>query len=690
MDELFSNLAIQTVQLVGKAAFGAAGTLALKRMSEYANRVPQPKEKQSEVERLRIQFEAKLRIITPAIDLIDIISARGHSTMASVLQLTYSLRNDIVAFSAKLEKLDQMVAALDESQKSNTSLASLFRRVHISQASRQEGSSARLVDLNESIVSDLRQILANIENAVPLLNLALTTSGAHLGSSLPPGISPSRLMQASTLLSRSASWFEISSRKPNESSHDTLVGDLFALRLYSLFVGSVRPRSKHDFTWKEEFAKCQAALWRCAEPEPVDERIPMSEYFYELRIIEDLNDGRYHDDQDGADSQQLPAWVSAISGKLGDRDVKPGRTICIPLDCINSLHYTSAGSLLNIEESSSPVLVVSSHQNNSHRSSVDVGYAKQEFPAAAGADSEDSSDAKVRQHMLWYALEVSMDGPPSSVGSGSDSECENESESESDRESCDEVAGTGKKSNSESGNESSSGDEEGEDGSSGSSGRDNSGSDGDVGGDEQSEKDAEAQQEDQLSAKDNASKEELSSDDQDDEQANKENIENRSDVSVNDLYFGSPELLASDEYLRPIEFLANEWSQCTLSLLEYTVRLASVEMREQLSHLEVTDEKLRLYLLSGAPGDPYAAQHAPGAQPLQSTQYKHAPGTTTVASRIGTGVNTIAATPSRHGRGYGLRLPSALVSSTPRQQRSKSNSRSTPLFGGLHGADGSQ
>ncbi|KAJ1786504.1 hypothetical protein LPJ59_005916, partial [Coemansia sp. RSA 2399] len=36
-------------------------------------------------------------------------------------------------------------------------------------------------------------------------------------------------------------------------------------------------------------------------------------------------------------------------------------------------------------------------------------------------------------------------------------------------------------------------------------------------------------------------------------------------------------------------------------------------MREQLSHLEVEDEKLRLYLLGGAPGDPYAASHgAPG------------------------------------------------------------------------------
>ncbi|KAJ2681893.1 Ran-specific GTPase-activating protein 30, partial [Coemansia spiralis] len=89
MDELFSNLAMQTVQLVGKAAFGAAGSIALKRVSEYARRLPRLSERQPEVERLRAQFETKLRIVTPAIDLIDIIAARGHSAMASVLQLTY-------------------------------------------------------------------------------------------------------------------------------------------------------------------------------------------------------------------------------------------------------------------------------------------------------------------------------------------------------------------------------------------------------------------------------------------------------------------------------------------------------------------------------------------------------------------------------------------------------------------------
>ncbi|KAJ2582412.1 Ran-specific GTPase-activating protein 30, partial [Coemansia sp. RSA 1836] len=82
MDELFSSLALQTVQLVGKAAFGAAGTLALKRMSNYVGQAQHAPEPQAKLERLLARFEARLRIVTPAIDLVEIIAARGHSTLA--------------------------------------------------------------------------------------------------------------------------------------------------------------------------------------------------------------------------------------------------------------------------------------------------------------------------------------------------------------------------------------------------------------------------------------------------------------------------------------------------------------------------------------------------------------------------------------------------------------------------------
>ncbi|KAJ2402505.1 Ran-specific GTPase-activating protein 30 [Coemansia sp. RSA 2559] len=629
MEDLFSKLALQTVTLVGKAAFGAAGSMALRRVAAYANRVPQPQGRQDEVDRLRAQFESKLRIITPAIDLVDIISARGHSTMASVLHLTYALRNDILAFSNKLEKLDQMVSrAISATTSDGLSLVAMFRRVTVagqpSSGSSSDDTNA-LASMNDAIIEDLKALLVKIEDAVPLLNLALTTSGAHLGSSLPPGISPSRLMQASALLSRSSTY--LSTRSENNPPGDVMVGDPFVLRLYSLFVGSVRPKSKSDFTWKEEYAKCHVALWRCADrSEDV-----LGDYAYELRIIEDLDDGRYHEPVDVSSSsphiQMLDTWVAAMNRKNGDRVgvIRAGRVICIPLEGINSLHYTSAGSLLNIEDSSSPVLVVSINSPDASVAAADdIGASEN-----TGPEKTDAVDAakqlpadQSHQTMRWYAMEVivddnhddseSSDGDAASSSSGKsddDDESERETDSEKDKEE-------------ETSEESESDDEKYE---------------------------STNDQEPQDTAKDTNPSAPL-------------------DASplLTDTLQSDIEMLAAEEYLRPVEFLANEWSRCTLSLLEYTIRLASVEMREQLSHLEVEDEKLRLYLLGGAPGDPYAAVHgAPGgSSALRLTQQAtpHSSTTPAVISRRGTGFNTIAATPRRSS----VRLVPTLGSPVPK------------------------
>ncbi|KAJ1950676.1 DRAP deaminase, partial [Linderina pennispora] len=173
---------MQTVKLVGKAAFGAASSIAMKRVTEYVKSLPELSSKgPSELDQLRSRFASKLRIVTPAIDLIEIIAARGHSTMTSVLQLTHGLRRDIVRFSEKLERL--------------------------------EAAGAKRAELSQSITSDLNSLLAKIEEAVPLLNLALTTSGAHLGGAMPAGVSPGRLMQASVLLSRTTGRFEANRAK---------------------------------------------------------------------------------------------------------------------------------------------------------------------------------------------------------------------------------------------------------------------------------------------------------------------------------------------------------------------------------------------------------------------------------------------------------------------------------------------
>ncbi|KAJ1732533.1 Ran-specific GTPase-activating protein 30 [Coemansia sp. Benny D160-2] len=677
MEDLFAKLALQTVNLVGKAAFGAASSMAMRQVAAYANRVPQSKSRQAEIDRLRTLFEAKLRIITPAIDLVDIISARGHSAMASVLQLTYALRSDIVAFSAKLEKLDQMVERALRKEKmtpggggsdSSSSLSAIFRRVSIGpqSAAGSEAAHSDLAALNDAIVDDLKALLVNIEEAVPLLNLALTTSGAHLGTSLPPGISPSRLMQASALLSRSSTWHDHRSRSENQAagaSSDVMVGDPFVLRLYSLFVASVRPKSKADFTWKEEFAKCRVALWRCAgrpgNDEDVDAVFAQDEYVYELRIIEDLDDGRYHDDDDD-DASAAVSTQSSASALLAHKDrdswvpimnrksptsgpMRAGRVIRIPLDRVASLHYTSAGSLLNIEDSSSPVLVVSSSGSQVTSSfslaSADDSGIKSAHSEGVGADGtgKASPAEQTQQTIHWYALEVAVEDnhdqdSATSAASSDDENGEDDKESESESQS-------------------------------------------------ESESDEEA--DDQLSDSKNTGAattaesrlvEEKDKDGSADD-ANAANTENpdllQHDSSYSEVSHSDSEFLAAEEYLRPVEFLANEWSRCTLSLLEYTIRLASVEMREQLSHLEVTDEKLRLYLLGGAPGDPYAAHDAPGGALRATQDASYRTTTPAAASRMGTGFNTSIPTPNR--RDAALFSASNIGSPTPKYARAKSS-----------------
>ncbi|KAJ2825029.1 Ran-specific GTPase-activating protein 30, partial [Coemansia furcata] len=411
-------------------------------------------EPQAKLERLLSRFEARLRIVTPAIDLVEIIAARGHSTLSGALHLTHALRRDILSLSTSLPSTSPRQALLRPAPAADTR--------------------------EPTVVKRLEELLEKIDDAVPLLNLALTTSGAHLGGSLPEGVSPARLLQASALLARPG----------------VRVGEPFVLRLYSLFVGSVRPKSRRDFTWKEDFGKCRLALFR---PTPLA---------YELRILEDTNDGRYHAEDAPL---QPPEWATDMG-----QDVGPGgKSIVIPLDHIASLYYTSAGSLLNIEDSTSPVLVLSVRSD-----------APVEDPLQNIADF-----GKLDSNVRWYALEgAAVDND---TDDSSDSECEDSESAELS---------------------------------------------------EEDEKLAEAF--DQLCTVSPAEPTEEKKKEEESE------VQPPPDSPKSPL----PSTPTLNALLPPLDFLTQEWNLCSLSLLEYIIRLASVEMAEQTSHLEVPDEKLRLYL----------------------------------------------------------------------------------------------
>ncbi|CAG8791089.1 32586_t:CDS:2, partial [Racocetra persica] len=320
MDEILTKLALHTATFVGKAAFAYSTNYAMNQVTKYIKRDASNTQnvELEELERVKATLEATIRMVQPAIDLIEIISARGNTALEPTAAQTTLLRKEIESFARSLSEYNlSETESTDKKQFFNAS----------------------------KVINEMQALTQKIEKFVPYLNLMMTTSGANLGWSLPNSTSPSRLLQASDALREANRLF-------SKSSKQIRVGPGYKLKLYYMFTASVRPKSVNDFTWKEEFSKCDAALYRVHDVKENEER---REYMYELIIVEDLNDGRYHEEFDN----DCPAKQLAEEAKLGKHSqCIPGKIKRIPVGEISRLYYTSSGSLLNIEDSKSPVLVL--------------------------------------------------------------------------------------------------------------------------------------------------------------------------------------------------------------------------------------------------------------------------------------------------------------------------------------------
>jgi hypothetical protein len=211
------------------------------------------------------------------------------------------------------------------------------------------------------IISDIRALLNRIEDAVPLINLAITTSGINLSTSLPQSVSPSRLLQASTFLTAGDTQYSLS------PGHPVQVGPTFTLSVYLLFAGHVRPQDEEGLrntTWKEAIHKARVKLRRipmdsvmsgapqkASGPGRIREETRSDEFAYQLLIIEDLDDGRVHtfDDDDGLQ----PGYFEGVplAGMRED----------FPIHQISKIFYADTGKILNIGSDgghNSPVLLL--------------------------------------------------------------------------------------------------------------------------------------------------------------------------------------------------------------------------------------------------------------------------------------------------------------------------------------------
>jgi hypothetical protein len=308
--------------------------------------------------------------------MIELIAARGNTSLESAVGLTKSLRWDIQTLGSRVEK------AVAEEQ--------LSRRG----SSRAKSRAQNDIEL-KFIISEMRKLLESIEDAVPFVNLAITTSGVSLSTTLPATVSPSRLLQASTFLT--AGDMQYCSSKPKSQQ----IGPTFTLSMYMLFAGHAnRPHEEglRDTTWKEVMHKARVTLLRVPldnvyefstpfgttstrSEEDTHRQVPsdnkLQEFAYQLLVVEDLDDGRMHTFED---DEPQPEPYDNIE-QAGVREV-------IPIHEVSKIFYADTGKILNIGtdgESNNPILLLKRDIN-----AAPPRRMMEQQPTETGYDSDDS------------------------------------------------------------------------------------------------------------------------------------------------------------------------------------------------------------------------------------------------------------------------------------------------------------
>jgi len=100
-------------------------------------------------------LDISIKIVQPAIDLIEIISQRGNTSLEPAVARTLQLRKEIDAFAHKIT-METSTAEADDTAK------------------------MRKFD-HMSMIKDMQALTNKIEKFVPYLNLVLTTSGTNVG-----------------------------------------------------------------------------------------------------------------------------------------------------------------------------------------------------------------------------------------------------------------------------------------------------------------------------------------------------------------------------------------------------------------------------------------------------------------------------------------------------------------------------
>ncbi|TLS23980.1 hypothetical protein PpBr36_08721 [Pyricularia pennisetigena] len=375
MDAFLTRLGAQAMNMAIRSGIALTSTYAVQQCSRLLKTVDD-RAIRTELRLLQQELNERIKIISPAIDLIEFKAGRGNVFLENAVPLAKGLRRSIVALGKRLED----VACAEEEAQQHASGARARSRTPESQAAELR-----------SIISEMKSLLGRIERDAHMLQFAISASGENLSTSLPPGVSPSRLMQASTFLSIGDTQFASDPYRPAQ------IGPSFTLSLYLLFMGhsktearvrpaesnalstidsgnSVSSSTDHDDEpygfqegerkplWQEVAHKARVRLCRIPPDWKFDRErgyVPLpsphtpfrgqsaqsdysysakNEFSYHLEIVEDLDDGRLHD-EDGSFFDDMPM--------AGIRE-------SIPVHQLSKIFYTNTGRILNIGQELAP------------------------------------------------------------------------------------------------------------------------------------------------------------------------------------------------------------------------------------------------------------------------------------------------------------------------------------------------
>ncbi|KAI9790976.1 MAG: hypothetical protein M1816_004543 [Peltula sp. TS41687] len=371
MDIFLGKVTQQAMNYAIRSGIAITSTYAMRHCARLLASQSVKGDDYDELVALRDRLESKIRIISPAIDMIELISARGNTSLESAVALTKSLRWEIQSLGVRLAK------AANVEERSSTSTKTTRTRAQ---------SEVEIKVIKQAI----RRVLEKIEDAVPLINLAITTSGVSLSTTLPSTVSPSRLLQASTFLTAGDTQYSI---RPGQKVQ---IGPTFVLSMYMLFTAHAFRSQDHEgnmreTTWKEVVHKARVKLLRTpleevydlpqnrgeeerhhnqSADDPNDDSFPAEddigtsperppiitaeakadEFAYHLLIIEDFDDDRVHS-FDEEEAQPGPCEDVELAGI---REV-------IPIHEVSKIFYADTGKILNIGsdgEVNNPILLL--------------------------------------------------------------------------------------------------------------------------------------------------------------------------------------------------------------------------------------------------------------------------------------------------------------------------------------------